>query len=179
MKYLFRAAFALPWVLVALVAVPGSIEASHRVHYKYIPRSYDEVDGSVTVDFVMEVAFIRCSHVAATVMPGEGVEYDGVESWSEEVSFPETIQPFFIEKEKRPTFTKTLDLRIPPNDTSSIVVRVSCGDWWLDCPYYFVNTEDSIEYWRGRPQKMYRPPLPHEPKPRRSYRLAESCRATR
>jgi hypothetical protein len=80
----------------------------------------------------------NCDEVTITLLPQTGLTYSGPESWTISLG----------ENEK---YEKTIDVTLPPNDTSGLQIRMQSGGLYSKTYAYFVATDDSVEFWKGKP----------------------------
>jgi hypothetical protein len=148
------------FVVVMLLATPtwATWGRVWPVEPIFRPITYADSGGLITVEFTVRVHLLGGSTLEAVVGTGRGAQNRGIEKWSEDVVFPKTDQPFWIEEEKAPTFVDTLSVWVPLHDTSFITVTLTYKDMPWECEYYFITTQDTIEFWPGYPEKPYGDP---------------------
>lgn len=80
-----------------------------------------------------------CDDIQVELQTSEGVRINGNRQWS-------------ITLDKSLHYETIISAEIPPNDTSSIIVKLGLANGGQVKSYaYFVTTGDSVEFWKGYP----------------------------
>ncbi len=105
---------------------------------KFEPVSHPTGSGPVDLRFQVKALF-HCDKATVMVVSIDKLEYSGPMSWVAEFKDDSTYSTVF-------------EVVIPPNDTSSIEIKVEgCGDR-NQGPLYFVTTGDTVEVTHGKPR---------------------------
>ena len=109
---------------------------------KFEPVSHPKSSGPVNLKFQVR-SFLGCDKATVTIVSVNKLEYSGPISWVAEFKDDSTYSTVF-------------QVVIPPNDTSSIKIKIEgCGDR-NQGPLYFLTTGDTIVVTHGNPNR-YRP----------------------
>jgi len=85
-----------------------------------------------------------CDEIPVEAITTGSLEYNGEKSWTARPS-PDTSH----------SFSTTLSITLPPNDTSSLRMVLKMGNARPATHVYFVTTGDSVEFWKGYPEGSY------------------------
>ena len=124
------------WTTQPDVEMPFTCVLEPTVH----PDSAGPVD--MTFGFAPTEHCRDCDEVTMTVITKNGLKYLGPESWTVQL---DSVSPY----------STTLQIILPPNDTSSIRIRIQSGNRFATAYAYFVTASDSVEFWKGPPFKSY------------------------
>jgi hypothetical protein len=122
------------WTTDEYVPMPFTWVLEPKVH----PHRAGPVD--MMFSFVPTEHCAGCNKATVTVTTKKGLEYLGPSSWTVQV---DSANPY----------STVLHIILPPNDTSSIHVRMQSGGLYAIADRYFVTTGDSVEFWKGYPEK--------------------------
>jgi len=104
------------------------------------PDSAGPVD--MTFSFAPTEHCRDCDEVTMTVITKNGLKHLGPESWTVHV---DSASPY----------STVLHIILPPDDTSSLRIRIQSGGLFATAYAYFVTTGDSVEFWKGYPEGRY------------------------
>jgi|GEM_PF-5282292 len=141
--------------IVFCLIISAAIASSPPVgsfEYRIEPVAHERCEGAVTLRLSFSPRYTDCQEIVGSIEGKYGVQNLGEESWS--VRSEKALEGVHgvISREERPHFEKDLNLYVPPNDTSELWVTLQCVRTKQVFRYFFVTTEDTIEFWGGDPR---------------------------
>ncbi len=120
------------------------------VDYVLEPLEHPDSAGFVNMIFSFHIKddFCRscqcCNEIPIEVITNNGLKYIGTKQW---IAYPS--------QDKERFYSKSLQIIIPPNDTSSLRLELKFGQSKVPAVVYFVTTGDLVEFWKGYPSGRY------------------------
>lgn len=142
-------------MVTALVIMVGALQASqtitrHLFDYKLEPLEPTKAPG--VIDMLFEFTPTKlcsakgCTEAEIRVIPKDGLEYLGPQTWTQQVKYGET-------------YSRVIQVSVPPNDTCGIWIELHSPVYHRTrAVAYFTSTADSVEFWKGYPQSHRRGP---------------------
>jgi len=154
-RTVLRHAILLTVVIVAVLGLASEPEASPpSVEYPFEitlePVEMPESPGPVQMRLTLAYNLHWCTEIKVSIDIDGQLEYRGEESWD-----------VALVKDRDSLYSKTIDIVIADNDTSGLLVELSCARFSYTWRRYFVIEDGNVEYWRRTPCSK----LPTKPPP--------------